>query len=147
MGLAIERFVLWVTFLALVALLATYGVSHTLPASMPNGWDYKDVVSMLLAIVTVALTVLGIIVAIAAFVGFQKISEIAAENAERSSDRRTDEFFGSDAFNARVEAVILERMKNMRKDELGGRLDVGAANEPAAAPVGPVEDEPWVDDQ
>lgn len=135
-----ERAAIWVTFFMSLAIAATYFFTHVTQPKMPTSWDYKDVVSILLAIVTVALTILGIIIAVAAFWSYQKIIEIASDKAEHASKRTTTDYLDSTAFAARLDLIILERTRNYRKDQLEPHLDVSAPGG-----VEPVGDQPWED--
>jgi len=121
----------------LIVLAGVYFFSHTLDPKLPPLWDYKDVVSILLAIVTVALTVLGIIIAVAAFWSYQKITEAAEQRAEGASER----FLLSEAFLTRLDVHIIERLKNERQNQVQPNLDV---QEPDGGETG-ATDEPWVD--
>lgn len=105
--------------------------------ALPSSWDYKDVVTILLAIVTISLTVLGILIAIAAFISYQKIVDLAGERAETASEQ----FLVSPAFQTRVDLLISERMKNAQTDELEAKLDVTQDN----TGPGSAADEPWID--
>lgn len=140
----LERTVFWLVAVGTAALALTYFFTHTRQPELPTSWDYKDVVSILLAIVTIALTVLGVIIAVAAFYSYQKLTEIASERAgEVAGDvsaTRTTTFLGSADFHARVDAIILERIANMRKDEIEPSLDVTADGVAA-----PAADTPWTD--
>lgn len=134
---SVERLALVLVGLAVAALWAVYIAFHTATPSLPDNWDYKDVVSLLLAVVTVALTVLGIIIALAALWGYQQITQAAANRAAQASDI----YFESTTFIARLDLLISERMKNARKDEIEPSLDV--SND--GAPKDGGADEVWTD--
>lgn len=136
----LERIIFWFVAVGLVVLSLVYFFGHVVQPKLPTGWDYKDVVSILLAIVTVALTVLGIIIAIAAFWGYQKITEAAVEKAEKASAMATDTFLGSTIFQTRLELLISEQMRNIRRDQIEPSLDVSSGQEDGAP-----GDQPWED--
>lgn len=133
-----ERIVFWTVAVGLVVLGGIYFFTHTLSPQLPAGWDYKDVVSILLSIVTVALTVLGIIIAIAAFWSYQKITEAAEQRAEGASER----FLASESFLARLDVHILERLKNERQNQVQSNLDVSQEGGNGDGDG----DKPWVDE-
>jgi hypothetical protein len=133
----LERAILWTTPTGLVVLVAFYIFNHLMQPALPSSWDYKDVVTILLAIVTISLTVLGILIAIAAFISYQKIVDLAGERAETASEQ----FLVSPAFQTRVDLLISERMKNAQTDELEAKLDVTQDN----TGPGSAADEPWID--
>jgi len=133
-----EKIVFWAVAAGLIVLAGIYFFSHTISPELPSSWDYKDVVSILLSIVTVALTVLGIIIAIAAFWSYQKITEAAEQRAEGASER----FLTSEAFLTRLDIHIVERLRNERQSQVQPNLDV---SEPDGGGAGG-KDEPWVDE-
>ena len=135
----LERIVFWFVAAGVVVLAGVYFFSHAMSPELPKSWDYKDVVSILLAIVTVALTILGIVIAIAAFWSYQKITDLAADRAESASKL----FLGSPTFTDRVDAIISERMENLRKDQLEKTLNLSASPMPEGG--GDFPDAPWVD--
>ena len=137
-----ERIIFWLVTAAIVILAGVYFFNHTVPPEMPTSWDYKDVVALLLGVVTAGLTVVGIIIAIAAFWSYQQITQAASERAEKASKETTDQFLSSATFQTRLDILISERMKNMRKDEIEPGLNVTADGQPEAAPAG---DQPWND--
>lgn len=130
-------------FLALVWLITARGV----PLHATNGWDYKDVIAVLLTVVTVVLTFIGLVVALAAIWGWQTISQGAATEAAKASASQTDHHLQSDTFKAGLKLLIMEQMENMKKSSVQDDVvvDVGAL-EAAALNFDSEHDEVWEDD-
>lgn len=73
-------------------------------------WEYKDLVAVLLTVVTVALTFIGLIVAGAAIWGYQSIRSIAERKAEETSRSGVDDYLHSEHFKSGLDVAIRERL-------------------------------------
>lgn len=128
----------WLLVLANAAILIVFVITTWNKAPEFGPWDYKDVVSLLLAIVTTVLAALGIILAVGAFWGYQKIADHATERAEKA----VDAFLNSDKFYAKVKAIASEQMANNMRPVVAETINVtppGDQPQQAGAPG----DEPW----
>jgi uncharacterized membrane protein YidH (DUF202 family) len=127
-------------FAALLMLIDAQGASLL----RPGDWEYKDLVSVMLTTVGVIVTFIGIIVAVAAIWGYQSITSIAEKKAEETSKAGSDVYLQSAAFQTRLDAVILERMENIRKESV--QTELGASVLVSDASGAPDEgDKQWQD--
>ncbi|WP_156390638.1 hypothetical protein [Caulobacter sp. Root487D2Y] len=101
-----------------------------------SGWEYKDVIGILLTTVTVVVAGLALFLGLAAVWGYQKISEEASKDAIKAMQLylRSDEFFGI------VSSIVSDRMKGDMQAILASRV---ITEEIDGAPPSP--DEPWVE--
>lgn len=134
-------------FGALVWLITVRGV----PLHPTEGWDYKDVVSVLLTVVTVVLTFIGLVVALAAIWGWQTISQGAAREAAKASASQTDDHLQSETFKAGLKLLVIEQIENMKKSSVQDDVvvDVRGQGTPSldiAALADTEGDEVWKDD-
>jgi hypothetical protein len=120
--------------IAQAVLLIFLGVFAWRSAPSLAGWEYKDVIGILLTTVTVVIAVLGVLLALAAIWGWQKITEEASKDAIKA----TQEYLRSDEFYGIVAAIVGDRLKDDMQSILRSR--VVTANE-RTENINP--DEPW----
>lgn len=127
------------------------GASKTI---MPGAWEYKDLVSVLLTVVTVVLAFIGVIVAGAAIWGYQSLKSIAEEKAVKTSQAGCDQYLKSPEFRTQIEAAIREKLEAEAKEAIQNALapavlQADTAPEFNAAPAGDADakkgDEAWRD--
>jgi len=101
-----------IIFLGLVYLYACHGIN--LPT---NGWNWTDLITILLTIVTIVLGALGTLIAVAALLGYQHIHK----SAELRSGEAVDEYLNSEVFEKKLSEMIdrqYERSRAIRGMEL-----------------------------
>jgi len=118
----IERAALTLAVVGLFVLSLIYFFGHVVQPVMPTSWDYKDVVTILLSIVTVGLTMLVILVAVATLWGYQQISDHAGKRGEEASVKSAKEYLGSEDFRNDLRDAISEHRKNEAQDQFGAGL-------------------------
>lgn len=77
--------------------------------------DYVNVVVILLAAVTVILTIFAILMAVLGFFGFDELKRRAAKYAETAADKKIDEKFSNEGFvQSRIDAMFLDPTQEFR---------------------------------
>lgn len=128
------------TFICLLLLLDAQGASMI----VKGDWEYKDLVAVLLSVVSIIVTFIGIIVALAAIWGYQTIKSMAEEKAVQTSSVAINAHLGSDAFSTKVDEAIRARMDAVAKDVVQDTLNPLILRSDAA-PEFQVKDEEWRD--
>lgn len=105
-------------FAAVVWLISVYGAVSI----RPGMWEYKDLVSVLLTVVSIIVTAIGIIIAIAAIWGYQSLKGVAEQKAEEISRLNCDIYLQSDDFRARVDVALKTRLENEAKEAVQNAL-------------------------
>jgi hypothetical protein len=107
-------------------------------------WEYKDLIAIQLSVVSIIVTFVGIIVAVAAIWGFQTLKAMAEEKAIEASKAGSAEYLGSDDFKASVKLEIQSAIDAAAKEAVQNALQpvVLAAD---AAPEHQAGDQKWVD--
>ena len=108
---------------ALAIWFAHFLFQHTSPPSS-GGWEYKDVISVILSAVTVVLAALAILLALAAVWGYQKLADHAAERASNMATSASQNYLNSDAFFGRVSTICAEFIRANMQADLASRVDV-----------------------
>ncbi|QWC55802.1 hypothetical protein F7D01_00710 [Erythrobacter sp. 3-20A1M] len=116
--------------IALILLLHAVGAELIVKGS----WEYKDLISILLTVVSVIVTFVGIIIAIAAIWGFQTLKTMAEEKAVETSKLGSEAFLKSPEFqtiiNTRIQTAIEASARDAVQDALAPlivRNDDGAS--------------------
>lgn len=99
-------------FLAILLWLVLSQGLHLHPS---DGWEYKDLVSVLLTVVTIVLTFIGLVVALAAIFGWQTISQGATRRASEVAQGATDTHLRSDDFQSKLKVLVEEQVENIKK--------------------------------
>jgi hypothetical protein len=110
----------------------------------PGDWEYKDLIAVLLTTVSLIVTFIGVIVAVAAIWGFQTLRTIAEQISVETSQRGSDNFFQSESFTQRVDAAITTAMQARARDAVQDALGASLVKSDAA-PEHQVRDEEWRD--
>jgi hypothetical protein len=76
----------------------------------PGKWEYKDLIAVLLTVVTIVLAFIGFIIAGAAIWGYQSLRSIAEDKAEKTSKAGFEAYLKSDVFNSLVTIALKERI-------------------------------------
>jgi len=126
-------------FVGLFLLLDVQGAAIITKGS----WEYKDLVAILLTVVSVIVTFVGIIVAVAAIWGFQTIRAMAEEKAVEVSRAGSTQYLQSEEFAASVRAQVDEEMRKRAQEAVQDAL--APVIVPSDAPDHPAGDEQWHD--
>lgn len=136
----------------LFAVLGWLLIAQGLPLHPSPGWEYKDLVSVLLTVVTIVLAFLGLAVALAAIWGWQTISQGAARRAAEVATDKTDAHLQSDDFQAKLKVLVEEQVENIKRAAAQQRITAeGVPNDPQPVPQAPrgqpgaMPDETWQD--
>jgi len=125
---------------ALLFLLSARGAS----AITPGAWEYKDLIAILLTAVSVIVTFIGFIVAVAAIWGFQTLKAMAEEKAIETSKLGSSAYLKSDEFKADLAVQIGATMQTTAREAVQDAL--ASVIVPAdVAPEHQVGDEEWHD--
>lgn len=127
-------------FVAVVWVLASHGASSI----QPGDWEYKDLIAVLLTVVSIIVTFIGIIVAVAAIWGYQSLKSVAEQKAEETSRLGCDVYFQSDAFRVRVDSALQTRIEFQAKEAVQNALGPAVLSADAA-PEFQQEDREWHD--
>ncbi len=104
--------------LALIFLLNAEGAGSIAKGS----WEYKDLISILLTVVSVIVTFIGIIIAIAAIWGIQTLRTLAETKAVETSKLGSEAFLKSEEFKQIVEAQIRDSIQLSARDAVQDAL-------------------------
>lgn len=110
----------------------------------PGDWEYKDLIAILLTVVSLIVTFIGFIVAVAAIWGFQTLRGIAEQMAVETSKSGSDSYLNSDTFTSKVDAAILDAMESRARDAVQDALSATIVSA-EAAPEHQMRDELWRD--
>lgn len=121
------------------ALFVWMFVAQGAPLLRPGpGWEYKDLVAILLSVVSIVVTFIGIIVAVAAIWGYQSIRAIAEQKAEETSRAGCDDYLKSESFQATVGAAIREQIENEVRSAFQTDLGASVLGQAPATPPPPL---------
>lgn len=109
-----------------------------------GAWEYKDLIGILLTVVSVIVTFVGIIIAVAAIWGFQTLKSMAEEKAVETSRTGSAAYLKSDAFKADLKAEIQEAIQSAAREAVQDAL-TPALLKAETAPEHQVKDEKWRD--
>lgn len=124
----------------LLLLLALHGSSLI----RPGAWEYKDLIAILLTVVSLIVTFIGFIIAVAAIWGFQTLRGMAEQISVETSKSGSDSYFNSEKFTQRVDAAITAAMEARARDAVQDVLSASIVTSDAA-PEHQVRDEEWRD--
>ena len=110
----------------------------------PGDWEYKDLIAILLTVVSLIVTFIGFIVAVAAIWGFQTLRNIAEQISVETSKSGSDSYFNSEKFTQRVDAAITAAMETRARDAVQDALGASIVTSDTA-PEHQVRDEEWRD--
>lgn len=110
----------------------------------PGAWEYKDLIAILLSAVSLIVTFIGFIVAVAAIWGFQTIRGIAEQMAVETSKSGSDSYLSSEKFKESVDVAITAAMEARARDAVQDALS-GSIVTADAAPEHQMRDEEWRD--
>ena len=110
----------------------------------PGVWEYKDLIAILLSVVSLIVTFIGFIVAVAAIWGFQTLRGIAEKLAVETSKSGSDNYLSSEQFAQRVDIAIATAMETRARDAVQDALGASIVRADAA-PEHQVRDEEWRD--
>lgn len=105
-------------FAAAIWAISSYGAVRL----APGAWEYKDLVSVLLTVVSIIVTFIGIIIAVGAIWGYQSLRGIAEQKAEETSRAGCDAYLSSELFNLRVDAALQSRLEFQAKEAVQNAL-------------------------
>lgn len=140
----------WVKRAILVANIAMFGLLLLLLDAQgaalirPGAWEYKDLVAILLTVVSLIVTFIGFIVAVAAIWGFQTLRGIAEQLAVETSKSGSDSYLSSEEFKKQVDAAIAAGMESRARDAVQDALRTSIITSDAA-PEHQMRDEEWRD--
>ncbi len=129
-----------VMFAMLLLLLDVQG-AHLIK---PGAWEYKDLIAILLSVVSLIVTFIGFIVAVAAIWGFQTLRGMAEKMAVETSKLGSETYLNSEKFKASVDAAITIAMEAQARDAVQSALGTSILGSDAA-PEHQVRDEAWRD--
>lgn len=127
-------------FAALLVLLDAQGASLI----GKGAWEYKDLIAILLSVVSVILTFIGLIIAVAAIWGFQTIRGMAEAKAIETSKLGSAEYLKSMAFKADLKGHIDEAIRLAAKEAIQDALTTTVLRADTA-PEHHTKDEAWRD--
>lgn len=110
----------------------------------PGAWEYKDLIAILLSVVSLIVTFIGFIVALAAIWGFQTLRGIAEQMAVETSKSGSDNYLSSEQFADRINAAITAAMESRARDAVQDALGASIVRADAA-PEHQMRDEEWRD--
>lgn len=110
----------------------------------PGAWEYKDLIAILLSAVSLIVTFIGFIVAVAAIWGFQTIRGMAEQMAVETSKSGSDSYLSSAKFKESVDAAITAAMDARARDAVQDALSASIVTADAA-PEHQMRDEEWRD--
>lgn len=110
----------------------------------PGDWEYKDLIAILLTVVSLIVTFIGFIVAVAAIWGFQTLRGFAEQLAVETSKTGSDNYFSSEKFKEQVDAAIAAGMETRARDAVQDVLRTSIVTSDAA-PEHQMRDEEWRD--
>ncbi|KQM88448.1 hypothetical protein ASE67_01430 [Sphingomonas sp. Leaf23] len=127
-------------FVLLLILLDAQGASLI----KPGAWEYKDLIAVLLSVVSLIVTFIGFIVAVAAILGYQTLRSMAEKLAIETSQSGSQTYLTSEDFKRTVDAAIAVAMEARARDAVQDVLgtSVLGAN---VAPEHQTRDEEWRD--
>jgi hypothetical protein len=110
----------------------------------PGAWEYKDLIAILLSVVSLIVTFIGFIVAVAAIWGYQTLRSMAEKLAIETSKTGSEVYLSSESFKHQVDAAITVAMEARARDAVQDVLGTSilGAN---AAPEHQARDEEWRD--
>lgn len=110
----------------------------------PGAWEYKDLIAILLSVVSLMVTFIGFIVAVAAIWGYQTLRGLAEKLAIETSQIGSQSYLKSDEFKRNVDAAITIAMETRARDAVQDVLGTSilGAN---VAPEHQARDEEWRD--
>lgn len=110
----------------------------------PGAWEYKDLIAIMLSVVSLIVTFIGFIVAVAAIWGFQTLRGMAEKLAVETSQTGSDTYLNSDAFGQRIDAALTVAMEARARDAVQDALGASILTADAA-PEHQGQDEQWHD--
>lgn len=108
-----------IMFVCLLLLLDAQGANLI----TAGAWKYQDLAAVLLSTVSIIVTFLGIIVALAAIWGYQTLRRLAEEKAVETSNQAIGLHLKSDAFTAVIDETIRERMAASAREAVQDALN------------------------
>lgn len=127
-------------FGALLLLLDAQGASLI----TKGDWEYQDLVAVLLAVVSIMVTFIGIIIAVAAIWGFQTLKSMAEAKAVETSKLGSETFLKSDEFQGTLKSEIQAAIQSSARDAVQDALaPLIVKNDDGVEHQG--GDEEWVD--
>ncbi|MBB3938237.1 hypothetical protein [Aureimonas phyllosphaerae] len=127
-------------FLVLIALVGMHGAATI----EPGAWEYKDLVAVLLSVVSIIVTFIGIIVAIAAIWGYQTIRSLAEEKAIEASQLGSAQYLASSEFKADLKAQIEDAIRTAAREAVQDELTTSVLRSDVA-PEHQAREEEWRD--
>lgn len=140
----------WVRRAILIANIAMFGLLLLLLDAQgaalirPGDWEYKDLIAILLTVVSLIVTFIGFIVAVAAIWGFQTLRGIAEQLAIETSKSGSDNYLSSEKFKEQVDAAIAAGMEARARDAVQDVLGASIVRSDVA-PEHQMRDEEWRD--
>ena len=128
-----------VMFVALFLLLDLQGAAII----TKGNWEYKDLIAILLSVVSIIVTFVGIIVAVAAIWGFQTLKAMAEEKAIEVSKTGSAKYLHSDEFAASIRAQVDVEFTKRAQEAVQDAL--APVIVPADMPDHQAGDQPWQD--
>lgn len=110
----------------------------------PGAWEYKDLIAILLSVVSLIVTFIGFLVAVAAIWGFQTLRGMAEKLAVETSQTGSDTYLNSEAFGQRIDAALTLAMELRARDAVQDALGASILTSDAA-PEHQGQDEEWHD--
>lgn len=104
--------------IALILLLNAEGAGMI----VKGDWEYKDLISVLLTVVSLIVTFIGIIIAIAAIWGFQTLKAMAEAKAVETSRTGSENFLKSEEFQSIVDRQIQASIQASARDAVQDAL-------------------------
>lgn len=80
--------------------------------------DYTFWINVSLATATLSMTLLTVVIAVLAFVGYQSSTKIMRSSAQKFAATETDKYLRGEAFQASVRSVISEVMEDQIKNRI-----------------------------
>jgi len=136
--------ILFACNLAFFALVVWLVSAHGSASIRPGTWEYKDLISVLLTVVSIIVTFIGIIIAVGAIWGYQSLRGIAEQKAEETSKLGSDVYLQSDAFKVRVDAALQARLEVQAKEAVQNALGPAVLSADSA-PEFQQDDREWHD--
>ncbi|WP_375271104.1 hypothetical protein [Sphingomonas sp.] len=110
----------------------------------PGAWEYKDLIAILLSVVSLIVTFIGFIVAVAAIWGFQTLRGMAEQTAVETSKLGSESYLASGGFKKIVDTAISQAMEARARDAVQDALGTSVLRADAA-PEHQQGDEAWQD--
>jgi len=98
----------------------------------PGAWEYKDLIAILLSVVSLIVTFIGFIVAVAAIWGYQTLRGMAEKLAVETSKTGSETYLNSEAFGQRIDAALTVAMELRARDAVQDALGASILTADAA---------------